>query len=68
MDGQEVNRLGPGSFFGEVALIRDQPRNATVRALGDVRCFVLHKDDFQAIVQQSSSFEEELRKAIFSRQ
>jgi putative ABC transport system ATP-binding protein len=68
MDGQQVNRLGPGAFFGEVALIRDQPRNATVRALEDARCFVLHKADFQTILQQSTSFEEELRKAIFSRQ
>lgn len=68
MDGHEVNRLGPGAFFGEVALIRDQPRNATVRALEKTRCFVLHKDDFQNILQQSTSFEEELRKAIFSRQ
>jgi putative ABC transport system ATP-binding protein len=68
MDGQQVNRLGPGAFFGEVALIRDQPRNATVRAVEDARCFVLHKADFQTILQQSTSFEEELRKAIFSRQ
>lgn len=68
IDGRQVNTLAQGSFFGEMALIRDQPRNATVRALTPVSCFVLAKDDFQTVVQSSSSFEEELRKAIFSRQ
>jgi putative ABC transport system ATP-binding protein len=68
IDGRQVNTLGQGSFFGEVALIRDQPRNATVRAVAPVSCFVLDKDDFQNVIQSSSSFEEELRKAIFTRQ
>ncbi|MDP1564116.1 MAG: ATP-binding cassette domain-containing protein [Pirellulaceae bacterium] len=68
IDGRQVNTLEQGSFFGEMALIRDQPRNATVRALTPVSCFVLEKDDFQTVVQSSSSFEEELRKAIFNRQ
>jgi putative ABC transport system ATP-binding protein len=68
IDGRQVNSLDQGSFFGEMALIHDQPRNATVRALTPVSCFVLEKDDFQNVIQSSSSFEEELRKAIFVRQ
>ena len=68
IDGERVNSLGAGAFFGEVALVKDQPRNATVRSRSEVVCFILNRSEFQSILQQSSTFEEELRKAVFSRQ
>lgn len=68
IDGNRVNTLGSGSYFGEVALMKEQARNATVRALNDLVCFILEKEDFKAVVDSSPSFEEELRKAIFDRQ
>ena len=68
VDGERVNTLTEGAFFGEVALVRDQPRNATVRAKTDSAYFVLGKDEFEKVMKSSSTFEEELRKAIFSRQ
>lgn len=68
IDGTRVNSLGRGAFFGEVSLIKQQPRNATVRATSNVACFILSKDDFQAVLDSSRSFEEELRNAIFARQ
>jgi putative ABC transport system ATP-binding protein len=68
IDGNVVNTLGQGAFFGEVSLIKQQPRNATVRSRSDVVCFVLSKDEFQSVMDTSATFEEELRKAIFSRQ
>jgi len=41
----ELARLGPGEFFGEMALLNDKPRNATVEALEDVEVLVLEQDD-----------------------
>jgi LmbE family N-acetylglucosaminyl deacetylase len=36
-----LNRLGPGEFFGELAIVHQQPRAAHVVAVGDVTCLVL---------------------------
>jgi putative ABC transport system ATP-binding protein len=68
IDGKTANVLQAGSFFGEVSLLKKQPRNATVRARGEVNCFVLTDEAFQEVIQSSASFEEELRKVLFERQ
>jgi len=50
IDGAEASTLGRGGFFGEIALLRDVPRTATVRAVQDLRLFALERDDFIAAV------------------
>jgi hypothetical protein len=49
-DGRSVAELGPGAYFGEIALLRDVPRTATVRTLDETRLLTLERDQFLAAV------------------
>jgi CRP-like cAMP-binding protein len=53
VDGQEVGRLGPGDHFGELGLIGEQVRLATVTAEGPMRCLTMAAWDFRKFVQGS---------------
>ena len=64
---REVASLGPGNFFGEVALISGEPRNATVVAQKAVDVYVLGKTDFQAALAASQSFRDQLYRTYFLR-
>ena len=46
-----VARLGEAEFFGEIALVTDQPRIATVTTISETELLVMEKDDFDAIVE-----------------
>ena len=46
VDGHLIARLGPGEFFGEMALLDGGPRSASVFAATECQCLVLHRWDF----------------------
>jgi CRP/FNR family transcriptional regulator, cyclic AMP receptor protein len=51
-DGEKVNKLGPGEFFGEIALIERGPRTATVTAETPCRLLVVNHRDFHALMEE----------------
>jgi CRP-like cAMP-binding protein len=48
----ELDRMGSGAYFGEMALFEDQARSATIRAEEETRLLVLHKREFGEIVRE----------------
>ena len=63
-----VAKLKDRDFFGEAALLTGEPRNATVTATSDLQIYALGKEDFQAVINTSATFNEQLRKVLFQRQ
>lgn len=58
--GQELATLGPGAFFGEIALITDLPRSATVRAKGRVELLALDRE----VVREAAETSPEIVTAL----
>ena len=53
--GDEVRRLGPGDYFGEVALITQGPRTATVTADTDLKTYGMTFWEFRPLVEETPS-------------
>jgi CRP-like cAMP-binding protein len=67
-DGEEIRRLGPGDFFGEIALIWDSPRRtATVTATTPVRFFVLTRQAFRSLIDHHPDIEEKVLEVLEER-
>lgn len=65
-DGKEelVSYLGEGDYFGELALIRDEPRAATIIATQDTKCFSLNRHNFDQLIESAPKVKEQLIKRI----
>jgi CRP-like cAMP-binding protein len=61
MSMDKVADLGPESYFGERALITDEPRAATVRAEVPSELYVLYRQDFQNILMKNPGIAQELK-------
>jgi CRP-like cAMP-binding protein len=49
-----VNTFGPTDFFGEIALLDDGPRTASVVAVKDTDCLILSREDFIAVLKNDA--------------
>ena len=50
-DFSQIAELSDNAFFGEMALVSEEPRNATIRAITEVEALVLKKDDFRRLLE-----------------
>lgn len=66
-DGDQINDLGPGDFFGEVALVKDTPRTATVTATSPVRALVVTRQNFKRLIERQPDIERTVLKALVDR-
>ncbi len=62
-----IAHLGPGEFFGELALLDDQPRFASATADTDMTLLVLRRKQFQRVLRDSPSMARRLMSSLATR-
>ncbi len=68
LDGtRPIATLGPGDFFGEIALIESVPRTATVRAEGIAQLLVIGHREFHALMDEFPSIRRAVMDALAER-
>jgi CRP/FNR family cyclic AMP-dependent transcriptional regulator len=66
-NGRTVNELGPGDFIGEIALLADVPRTATVRTTTETTVLVLTDRAFRRVADKIPSVHKSLLAALSER-
>lgn len=66
-DNKVVAKLTSGQYFGEMALIRDAPRNATVRAVARTEVAILGKGNFLTMLNLMPATHEDIMKTVQER-
>ena len=64
---RQVNVLNPGDYFGEMALLSDEPRAATVRATEPTELYGLSREDFTMLLDSDAGLREAVLKTIDAR-
>jgi CRP-like cAMP-binding protein len=67
LHGEIIRTLGPGEHFGEIALIDEGPRSATVTATTDLRCRGMAAWEFRSFVQEHPEVAWPLLQTLVSR-
>ena len=65
--GRRVATLGGGDFVGEIALVTELPRTATVTVETPVRLFVLTRREFHAVLDNNAKVERKVLRALARR-
>ncbi len=66
-NGKRLATMKPGDFFGEIALLEQSPRTATVTAKTPLRFFVLTGQAFRHLVDESPSVQRKVLQALAKR-
>jgi CRP/FNR family transcriptional regulator, cyclic AMP receptor protein len=64
---RRVNTLGPGDFFGEIALVSREPRTATVIATSPVRALVITDRSFRRLLDDAPKVQTKVMEAMAQR-
>ena len=67
-DGQPIRDMGPGEFFGEMALLNDKPRNADVVSAGYTNMLVLKRRDFDSLLKAHPGMREKIEEIAHKRE
>lgn len=65
--GRKVRILGPGDFFGEIALVSHKPRTATVTATSPVRALVITERSFRALLEEQPTIGMKVLRSLAER-
>jgi CRP-like cAMP-binding protein len=65
--GIELATLGPGQSFGEIGILAETRRTASVRAIDDVELFVLKWGEFQTALEESDSTDRDFSEIVQER-
>jgi CRP/FNR family cyclic AMP-dependent transcriptional regulator len=66
-DDQKINELGRGDFFGEIALVSDTPRTATVVATSPIRALVISEQSFRRLLSDQPEIQNKVLTALAAR-
>ncbi|HSB38813.1 MAG TPA: cyclic nucleotide-binding domain-containing protein [Gaiellaceae bacterium] len=66
-DGRSINQLSGGDFFGEIALVSDSPRTATVTATRPVRALVITDRSFRRLLRDQPEIQSKVLAALAAR-
>jgi CRP-like cAMP-binding protein len=65
--GRRVNTMGPGDFFGEIALVSNRPRTATVTTASPARLLVVTDRAFRELMRKLPSIQSKVLAALAER-
>jgi CRP-like cAMP-binding protein len=65
--GEAIGELGPGEFFGELALIEEHPRSATVVAVTETDCLLFPAWEFTALLKEHPEIAVPIMRALIGR-
>jgi CRP/FNR family transcriptional regulator, cyclic AMP receptor protein len=66
-NGKQIDTVAAGDFFGEMALLSDQPRNATVTTTSEVDALVISSQSFRSLIESNPLIALKVMRAVADR-